>query len=1544
MSEELEVAGICSSAASALEFSSHSETCCYLKNYKLGILLARLPQMILSKPQDSGSLASASLPTGLAEMLYHVKDDSSLLSSKESFKTVQAIINDVAHYLHRNERIITDTSMRMGIADFFGYPLARERYVDGPDRVLYLQVYDDFMKDLLFFWIYTPTALGGLGGILHIDMILSGHSNGFSKSVHYLHQWISKYCTDKRYFLTYLTNTMTNSSPPRNEEDQWQILTSKWPSERTITSATTSVTSSIKSMVKKKTRNKNVLALLEQAEKAVPISREIVAIFKTNFHSRVAQFYYENSSVHFLDLLTNKIETSSGLLSNVRRLDNLRLSLVRRTIHNIRVASSPRTETYGPILLNTDIIDYLMRRRAKDFPTISFIQAEEILYDNKLQLTDSRLAMVTVRKCSPTYFRDGLQVYNDPRIGDEVLYKGEFLDKERMVGNKEELLAAKVVSVTKWLLTKTNNLGSANEIMSQYDCVKACNITLMTLTGHTFIQLMPYCPDETGGEILHRIPNMRFSSKTYIRSEMSRALGYVAELSQTFINNNDLLDSNINFDYVRMRLMCAMIVKSKFPTNSSVISRYDLTNFIGICDVQFVAPQVVDYSSKLLIKPYSEFRGHKFSDLRFRFLASSYLSIENLDDLALFPQIEDSDSMNKFGYSIKRELVYKYARSLDKEYMVASHKYPRKELWAPIYRKLSSLDKEFEELTDDEKFKTSIEYLEAELIERNEVKMLRSQDKAESLLQVDCYQTILEDRPEDQIFQNLIDTYMMSQRRDVSHIPVPVRLDQYNTVLASHASYRSTLCKLLLSELIVTLHFHTHLENGVLAFSVVQSLDQLQSSGIITTYLQSVNPELYAQTQIIGLQYLTHYLSCERGELTEYLYEISSRTAVTDASVPDINLSVSPYTTLTSEIKIPDAADSIVYLQEEIGDKAMSSLEDMVPICHYADKCCSYGADPSVNESPTGSDTFCSQYGFFKLLMSQYGIDHNTRICDLTAGRGDGKYACESLGLQCTSYSRPDNFTGTMHHPDLIYDKNYDVAKSNTLEFIKDHDFIHIDISFLKDGKNELGDLILFLESCVMPYSIRLNSITLKTYSSCVDKVEIRYRHSLAYCVSAQWRTPQIYLIGIPGQPLCGKGDVSLKKTLAFRSMALSFSSLLKDPFRNQLLSGPQMNSISMCLPSDDQLCDFLSFIAEKSVADERKYYTSRFLSEFSADSTIHISTEHLPPRVIKDVGVQIRSLESHTNPVYVHLGEADIGRVKAEVRPYLLQHLRHLQQPQTSKKVLQGTRPNLKIISWLRVHHPMRVTRSLCNVLIGLSKVCPELEEYTMTTVRESIKPDRQYNHLRDSPHQKEILTAIKLLILSVYYDEPILGLLYCALMSQNHPSKAVSMRKIRFRYKALSGYRDLIRRQMQIGKLNATSILVMADDLFSKRPQQSRQAAKYSSAPIGDFEHKELSEALDLGLDKIFDQLESFALGKKDEMLSWPAGENGIMDVLEDELGTFNEKADNSGIEMNFNLDIMGAVEEAVDRLGLTLNPETGIYEGFGNEDIAGDDEDLW
>nr|QUE49149.1 MAG: RNA-dependent RNA polymerase [Sclerotinia sclerotiorum ophiovirus like virus 1] len=1533
-SEELEIAGICSSTASALEFSNHSETCCYLKNYKIGILLARLPQMILSVPQHSGMLSSDALPSSLAELLYHIKDDNSLFKPDQRAAIGEAALNDVARYLKMNKRMVNASTLSLGVQEYFSLSVGKERYVDSPDRMLYLQIYDDFIKDLLFFWTYLPTSLGGLGGIIHLDMILSGHSNGFSKAVHYLHQWIAKYASNKKYFLDYLSTVLSNSKSARKEEDEWEILTAKWPSEVTITSASSTLSSSIRSFVKRRSANRNVLKLFELSDKMPIVAKEIVKIFKKNYHPRIAQFYYENSSVHFLDLLVNKIETSSGLLGEIRNLSKIRFNLARRTITNIRIASNPRATSYGVITEDTDIVNYLMTRRATDFPGIDFIQAEEILYDDKLAITLSPHPIVTVRKCSPLYYKDGRQVYSDPKIGDEVLYKGDYLDKERMVGNKEELLAARVVSVTMWLLTKTGNLGSTEDILSTYDCAQACNLTLKTLTGQTLIELMPYCPMETGGEILHRIPNMRFSSNTYIRAEMNLALSFVAELSQRVINNEALIDSNINFDYLRMRLICSALIKSKYAKHASVLTRYELKNLSGVCDVQFVSPKPLDWISDVKFQPYSEFRKHEFSYMRFRFLATSYLSVENIEDLALFPKQELDETMSGFGRSLKRELVYKYARAMDKEYMSASVQHPREDVWKAVYYKLGVLDPKFKELTDNEKYDESISLLRDELQSRNFTRVLSSSNKSDILLQSECLAELALERPDDQVYQTLLSNYLLVTKQNTAKKPIIERIKIFNRLLATQELHKANLCEALICEIILTLHFHTFVLDGVRSLDAQTSLDQFSDVGIVNHYLQSVNPELQAQVRILGSRTIWQHFLENKDKIKEYLFNLSLTTSVTDVSLPVMKLSVKSTTDLTKEIDVPDASESVIYMSEELGDKSMSSIKDIIPLAKYADMCCDFGSQPGVFESPTGSDTFCAQYGFFKLLISQFGLTSDSRVCDLTAGRGDGLYAAEQLGLTFESFSSLDTFTSTCHHPNLNFSSEYDITKSDTLDFITGYDFVHVDVSFLRDGKTEVGDLLLYLESNSLPYSIRLNSITLDVYATCIGESISSYQHHLSYCVSGIWRTPQIYLIGIPGPSNKALAGIALKESVAFRAMAVSYTELLKKPFTNQLLPDMQLNSMSICLPENSRLTNYMKYLCDNTIADERFYYLRRFRTEFSSDALIYIVPESMPPETHKALEEYISTGELVAERIYSQYSENDIGAVSVKSFPYHAAHLTSLQDPLTLKLKVDLSVKDKDLLCILRKSHPLRAVRSLCNVILGLLRLCPEIEDLTPESIEDAITRSGKDYYVKMSRHQEELATAMKLLLLSVHYGRPTLGLIYCSLMSQNYPSKASYMRRVRKRYKLLSGYRPYMHNQLQAGNVRVQSLLVMADDLFIKRPNQFKQAKKYTDIEPDNEAYRAIREGLVIDFEKVFKSFETHAMIEAPELAEWPAGDTGTMDVITAEVEQFNITANNGLQNLTFNIDIGAQVDMWAAATGAEINPLTGTYYGFENE----------
>jgi hypothetical protein len=166
--------------------------------------------------------------------------------------------------------------------------------------------------------------------------------------------------------------------------------------------------------------------------------------------------------------------------------------------------------------------------------------------------------------------------------------------------------------------------------------------------------------------------------------------------------------------------------------------------------------------------------------------------------------------------------------------------------------------------------------------------------------------------------------------------------------------------------------------------------------------------------------------------------------------------------------------------------------------------------------------------------------------------------------------------------------------------------------------------------------------------------------------------------------------------------------------------------------------------------------------------------------------------------------------------------------------------------------------------------------------------------------------------------------------------------MGRIRLRYKMMSGYRAMILKEMQGGRIKISSVLVMADDLFSKKPSQLKQSMKYGKPMINEEEIGNFSVMMEKGLEDIFNQMEMFALGQHDDKLAWPTGENGTMDVLEDELGTFMQRADSAGFEMRFDLNTTEIVDRAVEAMGLWLNEETGRYEGIDlGQDVVPDDD---
>jgi hypothetical protein len=1526
MSEELEISGISSSASSALELSNHNEACAYLKNYKIGLLLSRLPQMILSKQDASSMICSEELPAQLSNLLYYTKDDQSELNLLSRPELMQAAKNDIARYLQRNPKSLNENVWRQATSEIYGTSIAEEKMVDSPDRVMYLQIYDEFLQDLLFFWAYLPCNIGGLGASLHLNLILSGHSSGFSKAIHYLHQWICNFSSNKKFFLRYLSVVLSIDMDLDMNLQETRLLTSTWQNDKRICPATQSVKQAIKSMVHRHTKNESVRKMFAMSDNVDKLQSAFLEIFRGNFHARIAQFYLENTSCHFIDLLLAKIETSSGLLVKVKNILKLRQGLSFRMIENIRMAANTKRTLFFEVTDQSDIISDLLHRKVSMFPKVKMIEVEEVLYDDKFEEMDGFNSMLTIRRCSPLHYVNGIKVFDDPKMGNETLYKGELLDDDRMLGNKEELLSAKLVAITKWFLMKFDFLSKPMSFVLNLDCVKACNLSLKTLTGQNFFELFFYAPTEVGGEILHRIPNTRFSTMTYIRSEMNRSLTYTTDLNQSVITRLGLVDSNINFDYVRMRFLVAAIIQDKYDELRFLVKRYALRSLQGIRDVQFVKPMEVEFSETVEWEPYAKMRGHVISFSRFRYLSHAYLFEDDIKEWALMPKLSEEKTADQLGEDYVNDIILRYAKDLDRDYMMVSRTWIDEPMWKPLIVRLEKIDRKWSTMDSEKQLEEIKNRLFTVLEERSRVTMIDKSNPIHIALQSECLEAISQQAPTDLEFDVLITRFSQLVKAKRRSQVLSAQLARYQRLLSEYEMHKENLALSLIMEYIMTFHFKIGRSGSSVMIDFSGSIDEFYANPMGKLSYMIMSPELQTKLLILGAGYIEVLANDSRAEIRTRLQDICEDIALEDIIMPVGLPTLSHMTHLTGDEEMPNVCSEIVYEGFDIPNSAMATLEELHPLAQYAHKCSTTGASPYTFVSHTGSDSLMAQVGLFNYLKSRNYVNESMIVCDLTSGRGDGQYALKYTGLNGKSYSLEDTFTRLNHHPHVEFRSDYDIFDGKTIKFVTDFDFVHVDISFTGQNDANVLDLILFLEENNLAYSIRMNSLSCKGYIEELTTNLPNYRHELSYASNAILKPYQIYLIGIPTHGKREWQGPSLKQTMAFKAIALAYTRLLHPRLYFEQLTEWVPNSATIAFPSNEQFPEFLSDMLDTTTRTSRSYYINRYISEFPEDDSFIVnpkSIERLAPALAKRLentyksGARIDPIDSM---------KSAIGQVSQKSYQYHEAHvilLINSHDGNVSVPIFDLSREEL---IFFRTHHPLQSVRSLANIAIGIQKFAYDLFIHgrerilaEATSLNTSIGP-------KISMHQREIQLAIKLHVLSARDDDYTYGLRFIhKLLSERTKSSKSLLRTLRI-YRLLGHLHGLIKQLINTGMVTVKQIESISDELEHRETQRYKYTPQTKREPEDLDAYNDIRELITASMDELFESLERFALMTSESAIQ-AESDDADTDALRH-------------IDLTFDIDINRRVEEAIQRLNLTQTEGLGFID-IGDTDLYDEDE---
>jgi len=598
------------------------------------------------------------------------------------------------------------------------------------------------------------------------------------------------------------------------------------------------------------------------------------------------------------------------------------------------------------------------------------------------------------------------------------------------------------------------------------------------------------------------------------------------------------------------------------------------------------------------------------------------------------------------------------------------------------------------------------------------------------------------------------------------------------------------------------------------------------------------------------------------------------------------------------------------------------TLERLQPLCKFAQKCVLSGSDPRIFESPTGSDSLIPQLALFQTLKTKWQLDKNVSICDLTGGRGDFRYVSKYLGLNSTTYSKSDTFTSVFHHPDVIFDTDYDIRKNESLKFILPFDWVHVDISFTGLDELNILDLILLLESNNIAYSIRLNSVILKGYTFNLLESIPKYDHYLSYPTNRNSKPYQIYLVGVPENEINVEEGIPLNKTEAFRAMALSYGHLLNSS--NYLLRNFEnfTNSATIYLPSGNDLIELFITIINKNLIEQKNYYSERFISELETDESIY----WVEGDTIENDREYLMAVIGHEKieETYdiINTEDREIGNVSNESKTFHVKHLSHLLDPGTKKYSLNYLNSPPLFLEYMRIHHPLATTRSKCNITLGLYTFG---REWLMQGRQAIIKGLRKSSHermIKETLHQKEYQNAIKLLVLSASEDDYTYGVRYCHLMFKTSKLLKESYLRTLKIYRLISFHFETMRGLIHRGSITISHIKALKH-YFRDREMQRQKYRPIDKVRVVDYLMSNQSrDLIEDSIDLLFDQIEGYV--------------STMIESENDHNSGFDFSPTDGNVCLNLDIGIDDIISRRLEMLNLTVPNEYGII------DIGDDYED--
>jgi hypothetical protein len=413
---------------------------------------------------------------------------------------------------------------------------------------------------------------------------------------------------------------------------------------------------------------------------------------------------------------------------------------------------------------------------------------------------------------------------------------------------------------------------------------------------------------------------------------------------------------------------------------------------------------------------------------------------------------------------------------------------------------------------------------------------------------------------------------------------------------------------------------------------------------------------------------------------------------------------------LGKQIIHPQEALGVRYRLTWIDSTLISNRDEYRKLCSVARSLSSLYADPIVNYSPTGSDSFVSAHGLFSCMLFNQWIDTSTTICDLTAGRGDGHLAADLLNLKMTSYSRDDIFNKINRVEGVILIPNLDVTDQKTLLFTLAFDHIHIDLSHFKGDGSKLIDTIIFFQNASKTITIRLNGLFGEDMNLEPVLARTDYETKICYPFQSTLKPYQMYLCLRP----CNYDELpqvdDILESELFKRLSMNYYSIAR--MNNLYVDNVEAyhNSAIEAISLDMNYETMIEQLTTEHSGHQVLTRYQKIIRNWSNVQTIDLVPTQLPTKVAEQLSSDDILLGSNVSSLRVAFyqsfpsNEKNLGYKPTQARYKKLdQHLTSLKRGADSlwsKDLSMLTKNELIII---RSYHPLQEVRTTINAIIEM-------------------------------------------------------------------------------------------------------------------------------------------------------------------------------------------------------------------------------------------------